>query len=84
MMANLTEALVLLKPTAEFVIYNDDLDSIVWHKIEGKVPTITEIEAAKIKVDEIKLAEDAMKIKAKNALLEKLGITAEEAQLLLA
>lgn len=84
MMANLTEALVLLKPTAEFVIYNDDLDSIVWHKIEGKVPTITEIEAAKIKVDEIKLAEDAMKIKAKNALLEKLGITEEEAQLLLA
>lgn len=83
-MANLTEALVLLKPTAEFVIYNDDLDSIVWHKIEGKVPTITEIEAAKIKVDEIKLAEDAMKIKAKNALLEKLGITEDEAKLLLA
>lgn len=80
----LVKAIFNLKPTAEFVIENDDYSTIVWHVLEGSAPTLDEIdqEIKKIKSTEDKAKAD--KEVAKAELLAKLGITQEEAALLLA
>ncbi len=79
----LVKAIFKLKPTAEFVITDNDYSTIVWHILDGEAPTQAEISGAieQIKADEI--AEAEAKSQAKAALLDRLGITADEAQLLL-
>ena len=79
----LVKAIKKLKPTAEFSFSNNDYATIKWDVLVGEAPTQTEIDAAikQIKADELK--EEATKASAKAALLNRLGITAEEAQLLL-
>lgn len=83
MKSYLIEAIRKLKPNSEFVISNDDYATIEWHVLEGDAPTQAEINAAikQIKADEITQA--ATKSAQKQALLDRLGITAEEAVLLL-
>jgi hypothetical protein len=79
----LTKAIKSLKPNAEFTFSNNDYSTIKWHVIEGKAPTKAEIEA---EIEKIKIAENNevdAKASAKAALLERLGITADEANLLL-
>lgn len=82
-MSLLTKAILKLKPNAEFVITNNDYSTIVWHNLDGEAPTQAEIDVAieQIKADEI--AEIESKAKVKIALLDRLGITADEAKLLL-
>ena len=79
----LTKAIKHLKPTAEFVITNDDYSTIIWNVLDGEAPTQAEIDAAieQIKADE--LTESATKAAQRQALLERLGITEDEARLLL-
>ncbi len=79
----LAKAIRKLKPTAEFVITNNDYSTIIWHILDGEAPTQTEIDAAieQIKADE--KAEVEAKAQAKAALLAQLGITEEQAKLLL-
>jgi hypothetical protein len=79
----LTKAIQKLKPTAEFSYTNDDYSTIKWDVLDGDAPTQAEINAAieQVKADEI--TEAATKATARQALLTKLGITQEEAQLLL-
>ena len=80
---DLTRAIKLLKPTAEFSFQNDDYSTIKWDVLEGDAPTWAEIEAAHLQV---KAADEAAKfeIEAKRqALLERLGLTLEEAKLLI-
>ena len=79
----LSAAIKSLRPTAEFSFIEDDYSTIKWDILEGDAPTKAEIdkEIAKIKADEAKEIES--KATAKNALLDRLGITAEEAALLL-
>jgi hypothetical protein len=81
-MSYLSKAIKSLKPSAEFSFNNDDYSTIKWDVLEGKAPTQTEIDAAieQIKSDEI--AEATAKTVQKAALLERLGITADEAKLL--
>jgi hypothetical protein len=83
MKSYLIDAIRKLKPNSEFVISNDDYATIEWHVLEGEAPTQAEINAAikQIKADEITQA--ATKSAQKQALLDRLGITAEEAVLLL-
>jgi len=80
----LDKAIFKLKPNSEFTYINRDYATIEWHSLEGKAPTQAEINNAieQIKADEI--AEAQLKAQAKSALLERLGITADEAKLLLA
>lgn len=80
----LVKAIYKLKPTAEFVVTNNDYSTIIWHILDGEAPTQAEIDGAieQIKADEI--AEAESKAAAKAALLERLGITEAEAKLLLA
>ena len=78
------KAIQLIRPGAEFVIIDNDLENIIWHILDGEVPTKKEIlDAVKqVEADELKAAKDAATAKA--AILDRLGITAEEAALLLA
>jgi len=79
----LTKAIHKLKPNSEFSFNDDDYSTIVWDQLEGDAPTQKEIDAAikQIKADE--LTEAATKAAAKSALLDRLGITEDEAKLLL-
>jgi hypothetical protein len=72
-----------LRPTAEFSYNDSDYSTIKWDVLEVDAPTKAEIDAAikQIKSEEATKEEEAAKAKA--ALLERLGITAEEAKLLL-
>ena len=82
-MSYLIKGINKLKPNVEFSITNDDYSTIKWDVLEGKAPTQAEIDQAieQVKADEITQA--AAKATAKAALLDRLGITAEEAVLLL-
>jgi hypothetical protein len=83
-MRELSLAIKKLRPTAEFSYSNDDYSTIKWDVLEGDAPTQTEVDEA---MREIKTEEKQAAIKIetdKAALLNKLGITAEEAKLLLA
>lgn len=82
-MSYLTEAIKNLKPTSEFSYQEDDYSTVKWDLLDGDAPTKKQIddEIKRIKANEITEAE--AKTTAKAALLNKLGITAEEAVLLL-
>jgi len=80
----LSKAIRKLKPNSEFSFTNDDYSTVKWDVLEGKAPTQAEIDNAieRVKADEITQA--AANATAKAELLERLGITAAEAKLLLA
>ena len=82
-MSYLTKAIYKLKPTAEFSFTNNDYSTIKWDVLEGEAPTQAEIDTAieQVKADEIVQAQ--AKATQKAALLAQLGITAEQAKLLL-
>ena len=79
----LHQAIQSLRPNSEYTYQNRDYSTIKWIVLEGKAPTQAEIDAAikQIKADEI--AEAQAKTQAKTELLERLGITEQEAKLLL-
>ena len=79
----LHKAIWLLKPNAEFVITNRDYSTIRWDVLEGEAPTQAEIDDAieQVKANEAQALVD--NAQAKSALLNKLGITDDEARLLL-
>jgi hypothetical protein len=77
----LVKAIKLLKPTAEFVIKENDYSSIEWHILEGNAPTTAEIEAAleKVKTQEAQAELDKAAAKAAaEAKLTALGLTADD------
>jgi hypothetical protein len=80
----LAEAIIKLRPNSEFTYSDRNYSTINWIVLKGEAPTQAEINAAieQIKADEITEAET--KAQAKAELLERLGITADEAKLLLA
>jgi hypothetical protein len=82
-MSYLAKAIRKLKPTAEFSFTDNDYSTIKWDVLEGNAPTQAEINVAieQVKVDETQAETKAAADKA--ALLARLGITAEEATLLL-
>ena len=79
----LVKAIKKLKPNSEFSYDNDDYSTIKWDVLDGDAPTQKEIDAAikEVKADEI--AEAQAKATQRQAILDRLGITAEEAQILL-
>lgn len=83
MSIELTNAIQSLKPNAEFSLENNDYSTIVWDVLEGKAPTQTEVDAEIIRLQSVKEAEKVSKLAARTALLERLGITEDEAKLLL-
>ena len=79
----LVKAIKKLRPNSEFSFTDNDYSTIKWDVLEGDAPTQAEIDEAieQVKADEITEAE--AKAAQKAALLERLGITQEEANLLL-
>ena len=82
-MDDLVLAIRSLHPEAEFSYTNQDYSTVKWDILDGEPPTQKEIDEAlkKVKADKIKEAKE--KEDAKSALFEKLGITKDEARLLL-
>jgi hypothetical protein len=82
-MSYLVRAIQKLKPNAEFSFTENDYSTINWIVLDGEAPTQAQIDVAieQVKADEAQ-AETA-KATAKAALLTQLGITAEQAKLLL-
>jgi hypothetical protein len=82
-MADLAKAIRKLKPTAEFSFTNEDYSTIKWDVLDGDAPTKKEIDAAIKQIASDELTEAATKAATKSALLDRLGITEDEAKLLL-
>ena len=77
------EAIKTLRPNCEFSFNEEDYSSIKYDKLDGTPPSDEEIDAMITEIknkDAEKLADKATD---KAALLAKLGITADEAKLLL-
>ena len=79
----ISKAIKYLKPTAEFSFDNNDYSTIKWDVLEGAAPTWEEIEAAHFQVKAAEEAAAAAALVKRQALLDKLGITEEDAKLLL-
>jgi len=79
----LVRAIHKLKPESEFNLIDNDYSTIKWDVLVGDAPTQNEIDLAieQIKTEEI--AKAAARTHERAALLERLGITEEEARLLL-
>ena len=80
-MAKGYEVLEYLIPTGGWVIVGDDWEGVQF--IEAKPITKAQFEAGFAKVDAWKIEQVALKAAEKSALLTKLGITEDEAKLLL-
>jgi hypothetical protein len=81
-MATGGEVLSMLIPTGGWVIYGNDFESIIYDA--GVTPvTKKQFDDGFAAFDAWKAQQDAAKAAAKTALLAKLGITADEAALLL-
>lgn len=80
----LVEAIKLLKPNAEFSITDDNYENIKWDVLDGDAPTQKQIDDAIKAVKAKEVADAKAQADAKAALLERLGITEDEAKLLLA
>lgn len=80
----ITDALIKLLPNVEWTITDNDLSTLIIHS-EGnyKIPNEIDVENAIIELQAEFLANEQKKSAAKSALLERLGITEEEAKLLL-
>jgi hypothetical protein len=80
-MATGSDVLRMLIPTGGWVIQGDNFEGIQF--IEAKPITKTQFEAGFAQYDAWKIEQDAKAESEKSALLAKLGITADEARLLL-
>jgi hypothetical protein len=79
----ITQAIWSLKPNSEYTFSNNDYSTIEWHVLEGNAPTQAEIDAEIVKIKAAELTAEADRAAAKAALLTRLGITEDEAKLLL-
>lgn len=79
----LADAIKSLRPSAEFSFLEQDYSTVKWDVLDGKAPTKAEIDAEIAKIKAIEITEAQNKATAKAALLERLGITADEAALLI-
>ena len=80
-MATGGEVLSMLCANTEWVITGDDFDAIQW--IKGEQITKAQFEAGFAQVNAWKAEQDSKAAADKAALLARLGITADEAKLLL-
>lgn len=81
-MATSNEVMSMLCPAGGWIMYDNDFDSITWVDDRPRC-TKAEYEAGFATYDAWKTEQDTEKAATKAALLARLGITAEEAQLLL-
>jgi hypothetical protein len=83
MILNIIEAIHILRPDSEWVIQGEDYAGLEWLDKKQTKPTEEEIKAKIAELPALKAAAAAQKATEKAALLARLGITSEEAALLL-
>ena len=81
-MTTATDVLSMLCPAGGWIIYNDDFDTIIWVDDRPRC-TKKQFTDGFAQYDAWKADQDAAQANAKAALLDRLGITADEAKLLL-
>jgi hypothetical protein len=77
----LVEAILKLRPTAQFSFTNNDYSTIKWDVLDGDAPTQAEIDAAieQVKADEaVQIQSRAEAKAAAEAKLAALGLTADD------
>lgn len=79
----LADAIRRLRPSAEFSFTDNDYSTIKWDVLVGEAPSESEINAAIEAIKKEEIAAEKEIAAAKAALFVKLGITEEEAKLLL-
>jgi hypothetical protein len=79
----LVKAIKKLRPTAEFSFQDNDYSTIKWDVLDGEAPTQSEIDAAIVQVKADEITEATAKEAQRQAILDRLGITSEEAKILL-
>jgi hypothetical protein len=79
----LVKAIHKLRPNSEFSFTDNDYSTIKWDVLEGEAPTKAEIDAAIKEVKAQEKADQKAKESARQAILDRLGLTADEAKLLL-
>jgi hypothetical protein len=79
----LTRAIQSLRPNSEFSFQNQDYSTIKWDILEGTAPTAKAIEDEIARLKAADSTIEADRAAAKTALLTRLGITEDEAKLLL-
>jgi hypothetical protein len=79
----LIKAIQKLRPGSEFSFEESDYSTIKWDVLEGDAPTKKEVDAAILEIKAQEIEEAKTRATRKAALLDKLGITEEEAKLLL-
>jgi hypothetical protein len=77
---DIINAIQFIRPNAQFTLTGDKLD---WLDANQVKPTKAEIEAGWVAYQAAHIAEIETKANARTALLERLGITEDEAKLLL-
>jgi hypothetical protein len=79
----LSQAIQKLKPTAEFSYKDRDYSTVEWIVLDGDAPTKAEIDATikQLKADAI--AQSKENAKAKQAILDRIGLTADELKTIL-
>lgn len=79
----IVKAIKELSPDAEFAFSSDDLSTLEWHNADAKRPTDAEIMAhCEVVIANLE-TEATTKAANKAAILDRLGLTADEAALLL-
>lgn len=76
-------AIQSLRPEAEFTFNDADYSTVNWIKLDGKAPTKSEVDAEIKKIKAQMAIQDAEREVKRQAILNRLGITKEEAQILL-
>lgn len=79
----LAKAILSLRPNSEFTLSDNDYSTIVWHVLEGTAPTFKQVNDEIARLQAEATAAEAQKAADKAALLTKLGISDDEAKLLL-
>jgi len=82
-MSYLTKAIQNLRPNSEFSYTEDDYATIHFDVLDGQAPTQKQIDDEIVRIKDKEKTAEIEKATAKAALLKRLGITAEEANLLL-
>lgn len=82
-MSDIVKAIKKLKPTAEFSLSNNDYSTIKWDVLDGDAPTQKDIDAAIKQVKAEEKIEAETKAAQRQAILDRIGLTAEELQTIL-
>jgi len=82
-MSYLVKAIKKLKPNSEFSFTDDDYGTVKWDVLDGDAPTQSEIDDAIKAVKAEEKAQIKTKATERQAILDRLGLTADELQTIL-